>query len=119
MHFCPCCGNLLLIEEAASGSRFCCPTCPYVHDIRVAYKTKTTMPKKQVDDILGGDTAWDNVDKTSATCPHCGHKEAYFMQVCVLLSTIIISLALCQFICVATSTHNCLSFPVSLIPVIL
>ncbi len=81
MHFCPCCGNLLLIEEASGGSRFCCPTCAYTHNIVTVYETKTVMARKQVDDILGGESAWENVDRTSATCPHCGNKEAFFMQI--------------------------------------
>ena len=35
---------------------------------------------KKVDDIMGGDAAWDDVDKTEARCPACGHREAFFMQ---------------------------------------
>jgi len=81
MHFCPCCGNVLLIEEAAEGSRFCCPTCPYLHRIATVYETKTKFSRKQVDDILGGDSAWENVDRTSCKCPHCDNNEAFFMQI--------------------------------------
>ena len=35
----------------------------------------------EVDDVLGGDDAWKNVDKTAATCPKCDHGQAYFMQI--------------------------------------
>lgn len=38
------------------------------------------LPKKQVDDVLGGDEAWENVDQTQARCPFCAHTQAYFMQ---------------------------------------
>ena len=37
--------------------------------------------RKQVDDILGGAAAWENVDQTDAACPECDHKRAYFMQI--------------------------------------
>ena len=41
-----------------------------------------TFPKlKEVDDVLGGSAAWENVDFTEATCPKCDHDKAFFMQV--------------------------------------
>ena len=81
MHFCPICGNLLLIEEGTEGMRFCCPTCPYLHNIQKRYSSKAKSKKKEVDDVLGGQDAWDNVDRTSARCPHCSFDTAYFMQI--------------------------------------
>jgi DNA-directed RNA polymerase III subunit RPC11 len=40
------------------------------------------MPKKEVDDVLGGEGAWDNVDQTKILCPtgHCSGQKAYFYQ---------------------------------------
>lgn len=39
------------------------------------------LPRKDVDDVLGGDGAWDNVDQTAAQCPkECGGSKAYFFQ---------------------------------------
>jgi rubredoxin len=35
----------------------------------------------QVDDVLGGSAAWENVDWTEATCPKCDHGKAFFMQI--------------------------------------
>ena len=35
----------------------------------------------QVDDVLGGSAAWENVDSTEATCPKCAHAKAFFMQI--------------------------------------
>jgi DNA-directed RNA polymerase III subunit RPC11 len=81
MHFCPLCGNLLLLEEGNKGMRFCCPTCPYLHNVNTLYSSRAKIKKKQVDDVLGGDDAWENVDRTSAKCPNCSHNEAYFMQI--------------------------------------
>ena len=81
MHFCPLCGNMLLMEEGGHGMRFCCPTCPYLHNLRRVYSSKVPIKKKQVDDVLGGDNAWENVDRTNARCPQCSHDTAFFMQI--------------------------------------
>ena len=49
-----------------------------------------TFPKlKEVDDVLGGSAAWENVDWTETTCPKCDNDKAFFMQVgnaCIFLS---------------------------------
>ena len=84
MWFCTFCGTLLTLPPH-SPSTFVCPTCPYTLPLTTALKTNipTRNPKK-VDDVLGGAGAWDNVDKTAATCPMggaCGGLEAYFMQI--------------------------------------
>lgn len=81
MHFCPVCGNLLLIEEGSVGMRFCCPTCPYLRNIEKKYSSKVKMKRKEVDDVLGGSDAWENVDRTTAKCPYCSHDTAFFMQI--------------------------------------
>lgn len=36
--------------------------------------------QQEVDHVLGGKAAWENVDSTDAECPQCSHKRAYFMQ---------------------------------------
>jgi len=59
---------------------FVCSTCPYSCDIRNNYVKLTHPKRKDVDDILGGAAAWENVDKTAAVCPQCSYSEAYFMQ---------------------------------------
>jgi DNA-directed RNA polymerase III subunit RPC11 len=61
--------------------RFCCPTCPYLHNVQHLYSSRAKIRRKQADDVLGGDDAWENVDRTSAKCPQCGYNEAYFMQI--------------------------------------
>lgn len=88
MWFCPLDGTLLKVQESGASSssngesNFVCSTCPYSCPIDRPRSVKTCFSKriKQVDDILGGAAAWDNVDRTMATCPNCNHKEAYFMQ---------------------------------------
>ena len=116
--FCPNCANLLLVEECSGGSglRFCCATCPYIYEIdkevrpfsrraalvsplllQITHVVPTQC--KEVDDVLGGDAAWANVDSTTgapppahaappasahlslaARCPKCQHDRAFFMQ---------------------------------------
>lgn len=40
------------------------------------------LARKEVDDVLGGEGFWDNVDQTPAQCPNddCGATKAYFYQ---------------------------------------
>lgn len=41
------------------------------------------MPRRnsqEVDHVMGGAAAWENVDSTDAVCPACSHGRAYFMQ---------------------------------------
>lgn len=40
------------------------------------------LDRKEVDDVLGGEGAWDNVDQTTAQCPveACDGSRAYFFQ---------------------------------------
>ncbi|KAJ7565184.1 hypothetical protein O6H91_02G051800 [Diphasiastrum complanatum] len=83
MEFCPTCANLLLVEHASMGRslRFFCPTCPYVYPIDRQISKKMPLAKKEVDDVLGGEEAWKNVDRTQVTCPRCTYGHAYFMQI--------------------------------------
>ncbi len=81
MHFCPNCGNLLLIDEGSECTNFCCPTCSYKFDITQKYESKILLKKKEIGDVLGGSDAWENVDRTQAKCPYCSHDTAYFMQI--------------------------------------
>jgi DNA-directed RNA polymerase III subunit RPC11 len=79
--FCPHCGNTLLVEPGDAGMRFYCQTCPYIHDITQTYRKVVPLQRKKVDDVLGGEDAWKNVDQTEATCPACSHGTAYFLQI--------------------------------------
>lgn len=40
------------------------------------------MERKQIDDVIGGKGAWDNVDQTAVRCPTntCEGEKAYFYQ---------------------------------------
>eukprot|EP00170_Pyropia_yezoensis_P005322 contig_21606_g5336 len=91
MLFCPACANLLLLERSpgihgdgdTSGSlRFFCRTCAYIHGVgdRRLTKSVSRLPRKVVDDVLGGEDAWALADKTETVCPKCGGPEAFFFQ---------------------------------------
>lgn len=80
--FCPTCGNTLAVEEGPKTClRFTCNTCPYIYNISCRMGTKLYPKLKEVDDVLGGAAAWDNVDSTEERCPKCSHPRAYFMQI--------------------------------------
>lgn len=62
---------------------FVCEVCPYTHPVPasplVAAAPTRARPRA---DVLGGDEAWANVQKTDGTaCPKCGHGSAYFFEV--------------------------------------
>jgi DNA-directed RNA polymerase III subunit RPC11 len=79
--FCPTCANILGIEEGPNCLRFACNTCPYVYNISRRMGTRIYPKLKEVDDVLGGAAAWDNVDSTEEKCPKCFYPRAYFMQI--------------------------------------
>lgn len=82
MYFCPSCANLLVIRLNAWGQNsFACQTCPYTYSLTKPVVERTTFKTKEVDDILGGAGAWDNVDQTDAVCEKCENPRAYFMQI--------------------------------------
>jgi hypothetical protein len=75
---CPTCSNMLRVSKVPPGdptiddyvgqNRFECLTCPYHFVINKRYYERKYLKKKEVEDILGGKGAWDNVDKTQGQC---------------------------------------------------
>mmetsp|Transcript_6914 Transcript_6914/g.18498 ORF Transcript_6914/g.18498 Transcript_6914/m.18498 type:complete len:109 (+) Transcript_6914:183-509(+) len=82
MLFCPLCGNMLLVQRGAGlGVRFYCQTCPYQHCVTERVEKRVPRIKAKVmDDVLGGDAAWDLADATDIACPACAHPKAFFFQ---------------------------------------
>lgn len=80
MHFCPPCGNLLLLESYQGRLRFYCQTCPYIYKLKATVCSEVPLEHKQVDDVLGGAEAWKNADQTDANCPKCTCRRAYFQM---------------------------------------
>ena len=84
MLFCPTCSNILLTEKTIADFRFFCKTCPYVFRVNQQFENTITLERKEVDDVLGGEDAWKNVDKTSILCKNtgaCSNSLAYFKTI--------------------------------------
>ncbi len=73
MEFCPKCGCVLVKKNNASQ----CPRCRYKSKSRLKMEVSENVSKKpEIGVITDKDT--DVFPVTNATCPKCGHKEAYF-----------------------------------------
>ena len=82
MLFCPTCGNLLLIEKfAGTNFRYFCKTCPYIFNLNQKIKFEQTFEHNEIETVLGGKEAWEDVAKTDAVCPKCEHPKAYFKEI--------------------------------------
>lgn len=69
---CPICSNTLTISRGrqtetypTGQNRLECKTCAYNYDLTNSLYERKVMKKKEVEDVLGGKDAWENVDKTS------------------------------------------------------
>ncbi|CDZ98339.1 dna-directed rna polymerases iii kda polypeptide [Phaffia rhodozyma] len=71
---------MLVISTATGDQTWACQSCTYRFPIIKQVNTRTTMKRKEVDDVLGGDEAWENVDQTEMRCPKCDNMKAYWMQ---------------------------------------
>lgn len=69
--FCPQCSNTLTVSRSQSTgtNRLECRTCPYEFVLQAGRKfyERRPMKRKEVDDVMGGEGAWDNVDQTDGT----------------------------------------------------
>lgn len=69
---CPSCSNLLVISRVGSNAepahqgknRFECRTCPFQYILDKRYFERKKLKRKEVEDVVGGRDAWENVDKT-------------------------------------------------------
>lgn len=95
MLFCPNCANVVTVLPSSSTgeNKWTCPTCPFEFPMDRQVTSRIRLERKQVDDVMGGEDSWKNVDSTdgtcllshhgtnrTATCPKCDHGRAYFMQ---------------------------------------
>ena len=53
-----------LDDDNCGRHRFECKSCPYQFPLEKRYYERKIMKKKEVEDVMGGAGAWDNVDKT-------------------------------------------------------
>ena len=81
--FCPSCSTLLMAESEDGSMCFGCQTCSFKYLVERTLTKSMPLVNKVVDDVLGGEEAWKNVDRTQpqSPCPQCGHNEAFFMQI--------------------------------------
>ncbi|KAI9833056.1 MAG: hypothetical protein M1819_003889 [Sarea resinae] len=88
--FCPACSNALTVsrtfahDDYPNGvNRLECRTCPYEFILEKRYFERTEMKRKEVEDVMGGPGAWDNVDSTNVQCANssCEGDRAFFYQV--------------------------------------
>lgn len=68
---CPACANMLMVsrtaptdEHPSGANRLECRTCPYQFIIQKTYFERRYIKRKEVEDVMGGPGAWDNVDQT-------------------------------------------------------
>ena len=89
---CPECSNILTVgkfsqndpDESKRGKGcFQCRTCPYEMPITQQWFERHTLKRKEVEDVMGGAKAWENVDKTAKLCSFddCDGAEAYYMSI--------------------------------------
>ncbi|KAI9852367.1 MAG: RNA polymerase III C11 subunit [Thelocarpon superellum] len=87
--FCPSCSNCLTVSRTPASeahptgaNRLECRTCPYQFMLEKRYFERRNMKRKEVEDVMGGQGAWDNVDQTDVQCPteDCEGTKAFFMQ---------------------------------------
>ncbi|KAF2091145.1 hypothetical protein K490DRAFT_62467 [Saccharata proteae CBS 121410] len=90
--FCPACSNSLTVSRVpddpndpnnSGKNRFECRSCPYQYVLDRRYYERKAMKRKEVEDVLGGKDAWNNVDTVEAMCVKegCGNDKAYFYQI--------------------------------------
>lgn len=68
---CPLCSNCLTVSRSSNHTnefplgqnRLECRTCPYQFLIDKKYYERKEMKRKEVEDVMGGANAWENVDK--------------------------------------------------------
>lgn len=91
MLFCPNCANVVTVlpSDMTAQNKWTCPTCPFEFPMDFQVTSRMYLQRKQVDDVMGGEDSWKNVDSTDgtffmsnmlATCPKCDNSRAYFMQ---------------------------------------
>lgn len=95
--FCPLCGGLLLISNSQDSSSvsnsFTCKSCVYNFPISDKnYSARVELTRKKVDDVLGGEDAWKNVDSIE------GKKRKFIYSFIYL------------FVCFYVLNHCCIEF---------
>ena len=66
MLFCPNCANVVTVSQSLSTGEntWACPTCPFHFPMDRQVTSRMRLERKQVDDVMGGEDSWKNVDST-------------------------------------------------------
>ena len=66
MLFCPNCANVVTVLPSVStgANKWTCPTCPFEFPMDRQVTSQTHLTRKEVDDVMGGEESWKNVDST-------------------------------------------------------
>lgn len=69
MLFCPNCANLVTVMQSLNTGEnmWTCPTCPFQFPMDRQVTSRMRLERKQVDDVMGGEDSWKNVDSTAGT----------------------------------------------------
>uniref|UniRef100_A0AC35U897 DNA-directed RNA polymerase subunit n=1 Tax=Rhabditophanes sp. KR3021 TaxID=114890 RepID=A0AC35U897_9BILA len=79
--FCPECGTLLQVAEFKQyGNILKCVNCSYKQGIDGEIRSRMYPELKDMDEVLGGPSSWENAQITDEKCQKCGGGRAYFMQ---------------------------------------
>ncbi|CAI4226042.1 unnamed protein product [Auanema sp. JU1783] len=80
LSFCPDCGGTLQVEEGSQCMQFSCPCCPFVCPITRKISSRIYPKLKDLDEVLGGPSAWESAQVTDERCPVCSQNRAYFLE---------------------------------------
>lgn len=73
MEFCPKCGSVLIEKRKNFG----CARCSYVAKGKIKIESSEQLKEKKATAVVK-EKDMDVMPVTSAVCPKCGNKEAYF-----------------------------------------
>ena len=65
---------------AEAGALYYCRLCPYKYAVNETVVHHVQLKKKQTELVLSNDGESELGDRVEATCPKCGHDQAFFTQ---------------------------------------
>ncbi|MEM4647408.1 MAG: transcription factor S, partial [Candidatus Nezhaarchaeales archaeon] len=82
MPLCPKCGTLMALKRDSEGSLWMCKRCGYFEEsVKVVKKEQITHTQKEKVVVIKEGSSYKAMPKIAATCPECGHNEAYYWMV--------------------------------------
>lgn len=78
IRFCPRCGTKLQIKRDEEALLYFCPKCSYEERVHVVERSTETKKKGSVIRIIRKEADLNPLPVTTALCPKCKNKEAYW-----------------------------------------